>query len=279
MDIDPSSVRLSFAQAGEGLMRSGFVHRKTVSSIIIAQAVEGSYDIECIGGPSAKLKTGEAFLTAPGVPLVITHNGDPLTGRFLARWIHFNFSVFDAVGLASLVEFPPGIEKPWADRIGALSGTMLAAQRGNDAKSFATAAKINAISFEILVILLDFLASKGLYPELSPDTERLLPALEYARRNLSHRIYVGDMANKAGLSVPRFHVEFKRLLGDTPLEHLRKLRLSKAGDLLRGTGKTLEDIASETGFCNQFHFSREFSKAYGEPPSVYRRTMRGGLVF
>jgi len=277
MDIDPGSLRLTFSQAGEGETRSdGFVHRKTVPYIIVAQATEGRYDVSCAGGPLTRLEEGEAFLTAPGVPLAITHNCRPSAGRMRMRWAHFNFSVFDAVGLASLVELPPRMELPWSERIGRLSGRILALQKAEP--SLASAAKICSLSFEILRELLDFLASKGLSPKLDPGVERLLPSLEFARRSLAAKVEVGDMARRAGLSVPRYHAEFKRRFGETPLEHLRRMRLSKACDLLRATDLSLSEIASSTGFCSQFHFSREFSKAYGEPPSTYRRTMRSGFA-
>ncbi len=279
MDIEASSLKLTFAQAGEGSTRDdGFIHRKTVPYMIVAQAVEGSYDISCAGGPLARLKTGEAFLSVPGVPLAITHNCDPSTGRMHMRWAHFNFSVFDAVPLSSLIELPPGMEEPWSERIGRLSAKMLAIQRSDQAQSLASASRVSSLAFEILSELLDFLEAKGLKPGFDPGILRLLPALEYARRNLSSKIEVGDMARRAGLSVPRFHAEFKSRFGETPLEHLKKARLSKACGLLRGTALSLEQIADETGFCSQFHFSREFRRAYGEPPSTYRRSMRDGLA-
>lgn len=275
MIFGPNSIKLTFVQAGGGILhQDGWVHRKAVPYIIVAQAVEGAYEIEVDGASSVRLEQGEAFLTAPDVPLVITHHCNPQSGMMRMRWVHFNFSVFDALGLASLVKFPVRMEADWADRIGQLSEKILTLQDLDLKKSLNSEVKINTFAFESLSILLDFLESKDLRPEFRPGIERLFPALEYARRNLTDRIEVADLARKVGLSVPRFHVEFKRHFGETPIEHLRKLRLSKACDLLRGSDRTLEEIAMETGFCSQFHFSREFRRFYGEPPSVYRQTMR-----
>ena len=188
------------------------------------------------------------------------------------RWIHFNVSLFDSVDLSALTDFPLRMEQPWAERIGRFSSRMAAIQRGNSSTSLLAAAQVNALSFEVLATLLDFLAAKGRTPQFDPGMKRLLPALEYARRHVAERIVVGDLARKVGLSVSRFHVEFKKHFGEAPLEHLRKIRLSKACSLLRGTDLLLEEIASRIGFCSQFHFSREFKKAYGEPPSTYRQT-------
>jgi AraC-like DNA-binding protein len=33
------------------------------------------------------------------------------------------------------------------------------------------------------------------------------------------------------------------------------------------------EIAADLGFCDQAHFSREFTRAYGITPSKYRRQM------
>jgi AraC-like DNA-binding protein len=56
------------------------------------------------------------------------------------------------------------------------------------------------------------------------------------------------------------------------------MRLSKASDILRSGDSSLKGIAQTTGFCNQFHFSREFKKCYGYSPSVFRKNISGGTV-
>ena len=275
MILNPDAVKLTFVQAGKGLvLEDGRVHKKTVPYIIIAQAVTGYYEVEMNGNPPVKLKPKEAFLTAPDVPLTITHHCEAQSGKMYIRWVHLNFNIFNALELASLVSFPLCMEQSWADRIGKLSEEILLNQDSDTVQTLNSRVKINSIAFEILAILLDFLESKGLYPSFNNNMKRLFPALEYAKKNLTNRIEVRDMAQRAGLSVPRFHVEFKKFFKKTPIEYIRKLKLSKACDLLRSSNYSLEEIAMKTGFCNQFHFSREFKKFYNEPPSVYRQTMR-----
>lgn len=275
--LKSDSVKVPFVKAGAGpIYTDGLVHKKTVSYIIIAQALEGHYEIQCDGRPSVILEQGEAFLTAPGVPLVITHHFAPKSSKMRMRWIHFNVNVFDSICLSTLVDFPVRMEQPWAEKIGRLSNKIHSIQRRDSATSLYAMVQVNAISFEIISILLEFLESKGIHPKFDPGMQRLLPSLEFARRHLAERITVGDLAKKVGLSIPRFHAEFKMHFAEAPFEHLRKIRLTKACDLLRGTGLLLEEIAAETGFCSQFHFSREFKKAYGESPSNYRQTIGNG---
>jgi len=275
MIFNPDSIKLTFVQAGHGtVLEDGMIHKKTVPYIIVAQAVRGCYEVEMNGNRPVKLKPGEAFLSAPDVPLAIKHHCEAQSGTMYIRWVHLNFNIFNALELASLVEFPLCMEKSWADRIGKLSEEILLNQDSDTSQTLNSRVKINSHAFEVLSILLDFLESKDLYPKFDSNMKRLFPALEYAKRNLTNRIEVEDMAKRAGLSVPRFHVEFKKYFGKTPIKYIRKLKLSKACDLLRASNYSLEEIAMETGFCNQFHLSREFKKFYNEPPSVYRQTMR-----
>ena len=283
MIFSTDSVRLTFVEPGKGewriLRKDNRIHRKAVPHIIIAQPTEGQYRISCGGGNAELISTGEAFLTAPNLPLVIEHLLNPKTERMKSRWIHFNFVVFDAIGLASLFEeLPLRVEKRWAEQFGVIAGKMLSVRQSTDSRSIQSVAQMNELAFSLLRLLLEYLADKRITPRINPGIMRLLPVLEYARRHPDQKLEVADLAKKANLSVPRFHAEFKRLFGDSPLEHVRKMRLAKASDMLRSGSLSLEEIAKQTGFCNQFHFSREFKKCYGSSPSVFRRNVAGGPV-
>ncbi len=279
MIFSTDSIRLTFAEPGKGIFADdGWIHRKAVPYIIIAQPLEGSYTIECGDGRSSEIRTREAFLTAPNVPLAISHHCDPKTKRMVIRWIHFNFTVFDAFSLADLFELPLCVEARWADKFGEITEKMLLAKKSKDSKSLSSAARMNELSFSVLNLLVEYLEGKGISPKMNPDVTRLLPVLEYARRHLDQKLEVADLAKRVNLSVPRFHAEFKRLFGDSPVDHLRKMRLSKSSDMLRSSSSSLEEIAQQTGFCNQFHFSREFKKCYGYPPTVFRKHISKGFA-
>lgn len=282
MIFSTDDVRLTFAESGKGEWENSGnvnrIHRKAVPYIIIAQPTEGQYRIECGNGRAVLIKTGEAFLSAPNVPLAIEHICDSRSERMKSRWIHFNFVVFNAINLASLFDFPMNIEAPWAEKFGEIAEQMVAVQSSADAQSLKSTARMNELAFSVLYLLIEYLETKKNVPQINPGIMRLLPVLEYARRHLDQKFEVVTLARKVNLSVPRFHFEFKRLFGDSPLDHLRKMRLSKASDMLRGGNLSLEEIARQTGFCNQFHFSREFKKCYGCAPSVFRKNVTSGAI-
>ncbi|MHB9139103.1 MAG: helix-turn-helix domain-containing protein [Victivallaceae bacterium] len=279
------SVRLTFAEPGKGAWeasgKTNMVHRKSVPYIIIAQPTAGQYRIECGDGRTALINSGEAFLTAPNMPLMIEHICAPETGMMKSRWIHFNFVLFDAVNLASVFELPLKIESEWAGRFGRIAEKMFAIKHSNsnETHSLKVAVRTNELAFAVLRLLIEYLESRGIAPQINPAIMRLLPALEYARQRPARKLNVAGLAKKAHLSVPRFHAEFKRLFGDSPLSYIRKMRLSIASDMLRSGSLSLEEIALQTGFCNQFHFSREFKKCYGSAPSAFRKKNAAGPVF
>ena len=66
-----------------------------------------------------------------------------------------------------------------------------------------------------------------------------------------------------------------------PVAHyVRTQRLERARDLLSPTadeGRSIADVAVECGLPDAGHFSRLFRRAYGIPPSAYRRCAAAGL--
>ena len=59
-------------------------------------------------------------------------------------------------------------------------------------------------------------------------------------------------------------------MGVTFVEHLTKLRLEKAKELLAYTDLDIREIAEKVGFRNANYFSRVFKKHKQMTPSAYR---------
>jgi AraC family transcriptional regulator len=84
-----------------------------------------------------------------------------------------------------------------------------------------------------------------------------LPIRQLARRARVHPIHLAR--------------EFRRHFGITPSEHRRRMRLSRAADLLTGQRSSLAAIAFEAGFSDQAHMSRDMRSGAGVTPSAIRR--------
>ena len=79
------------------------------------------------------------------------------------------------------------------------------------------------------------------------------------------------IAREACLSPYHFHRAFTRAFGETPHEYRNRLRLERARRLLESRGMTVTQICGAVGFESAASFSALFRKAYGAPPSAWRR--------
>lgn len=84
-------------------------------------------------------------------------------------------------------------------------------------------------------------------------------------------IRVTDLAEAAGVHPVHAARVFRRHLGCTVGEYVRRLRVERARSQLLDTDRTLSSIAIGTGFADQAHFTRRFKEVVGVPPGAYRR--------
>ena len=64
----------------------------------------------------------------------------------------------------------------------------------------------------------------------------------------------------------------KKATGKTLTEHITERRIERAKELLRATGKTVQEIAYESGFLDEKYFMRVFKKHLDVTPTVFRNT-------
>ena len=84
---------------------------------------------------------------------------------------------------------------------------------------------------------------------------------------------IGAEVKKLGFSNDYFRRCFKEDLGVTAHDYLTTLRLEQAKKLLRHElSLSVEEIAFECGFSDNFYFSRLFKKTYGVSPLNYRKS-------
>jgi AraC family transcriptional regulator len=78
------------------------------------------------------------------------------------------------------------------------------------------------------------------------------------------------LARKAALSQFHFHRVFRGMLGETPLELHRRLRLERAAFRLAHDDEPVTRIALEAGYETHESFTRAFRAAYGLSPTEFR---------
>ena len=84
-------------------------------------------------------------------------------------------------------------------------------------------------------------------------------------------ISLKTLAAKAGLERRTVLRRFRNATGMTRTEYGQRLRVSKACELLQFSGKTVEQIAWETGYTDPGAFRKIFARFVGLTPGEYRQ--------
>lgn len=98
----------------------------------------------------------------------------------------------------------------------------------------------------------------------------LAPVVRYLEGNYTGVISMSLMAKMAGMSSTHFNRQFTALFGMSPTKFVHSLRVEKARQMLSGTEFSVGEIALETGYHDQSHFTRHFRNLTGITPGKYR---------
>lgn len=63
-----------------------------------------------------------------------------------------------------------------------------------------------------------------------------------------------------------FHLTFKEVTSESPMQYLKKVRLTKARDLIMQEKEKVYIAADSVGYESTSQFSREFKRYFGESP-------------
>jgi AraC family transcriptional regulator len=100
--------------------------------------------------------------------------------------------------------------------------------------------------------------------------ERVNLAIDHVLNHLQEPLRLRDLSRAARLSPFHFHRVFQALVGATPAEFVKRLRLEMAlGLMARSRAPSLTSIALECAFASSSDFSRCFKQHFGVPPSAF----------
>jgi AraC family transcriptional regulator len=96
--------------------------------------------------------------------------------------------------------------------------------------------------------------------------------------SLDEALDLEALSRDAALSPFHFHRVFRGLVGETPLELHRRLRLERAATQLVEGNDAVTAIAFDAGYETHEAFTRAFRQAYGLSPSAFRQRRAELLV-
>lgn len=99
-------------------------------------------------------------------------------------------------------------------------------------------------------------------------------AREMLRDRLAEDLSLDELASAAGLSRSHFLRVFRNALGMPPHAYHTAARVARARELLK-LGRSIGEVALETGFVDQSHFTRHFHRLVGVTPAAYQRGASG----
>ena len=131
---------------------------------------------------------------------------------------------------------------------------------------------------------------KGKYSGLHDVGEDIeMPKVKSSDQNLVERILkvtrkeidnsefnVEHLSSEVGISRAHLHRRMKELMGITPLDFIRNVRMHRACELLKNSEVEITQVAYTLGFASQSHFSTTFKKFTGYTPSEYREKSMAG---
>ena len=88
--------------------------------------------------------------------------------------------------------------------------------------------------------------------------------------NLEGNLSIENFAKLHFMSRSQLHRKIKALTGKSTAQYIRSFRLEKALQLLQETDESISNISLQLGYKTTSHFSNDFKREYGKPPSEIR---------
>jgi transcriptional regulator GlxA family with amidase domain len=99
-------------------------------------------------------------------------------------------------------------------------------------------------------------------------------ALKVMQSDYAAKLDVEQLASKARMSTSAFHRAFKEITSDSPMQYLKKVRLTKAKNLIVQDNVKAYIAADKVGYESSSQFSREFRRYFGQSPAEMMRELR-----
>lgn len=112
-----------------------------------------------------------------------------------------------------------------------------------------------------------------------PEAKSLMhfgEVMSHIERRFAERLTVRQLAGMAHMSESSLTRMFRRVTGRSPMDHVIRVRMARAAELLARGDVRITEAAFQCGFNDSNYFSRQFRKVMGVTPREYRARGRDG---
>lgn len=253
------------------------LHDHVFHELVIITSGKGDH---IAGEERYKVRAGDVFLLKPGTPHAYKNTIDLELINLLYLPEELSLPLYDladAPGYHAFFELEPAMRirhgfrsKLHVDSKQLKQLTVLT----DEIDKISTAAKpgcrfkLAAGMMQLIGLLSDFYAAGD-----APDREELMRlgnVISYIERNYTKELTLKSLSKRALMSPSTLHRAFTTALGESPVNYLISVRVSKAKELLNSSSLNISEISMRTGFRDSNYFSRVFKKRTGKTPREYR---------
>ena len=141
---------------------------------------------------------------------------------------------------------------------------------------------IEAKVMELLITALDHISGTHVKAPIklsTYDIERLHEAKEILLADFENKISLMQLAHKVGINDFKLKKGFKFLFGTTVFDYQQSAKMEKALSELKGTDKSVDEIAYSVGYEFVSNFNVAFKKHFGFAPGYLRKKFRCIIFF
>ena len=113
------------------------------------------------------------------------------------------------------------------------------------------------------------------YGEARDYSKPVTDAINYIRTHLNASLTVKEIAEASLCSRSTLSAAFKNEVGQSVATYIEDILMSEAQTMLLYSDRSIGQISEKLGYCDQFYFSRRFTKRFSISPKDFRKQGTG----
>ena len=238
-------------------------HTKSLPFLSIVQATEGNYDFALNESKYISIPEGGAFVAPKNKMQFIKHIPNPHSKKICCQWIFVEAIINKMYSFDDIYDTPIVFPEQFNNELERLIGRI-------DYRNI-------FIDYECIYRILEILAAFST-PHDPGEHSVALKIRNYLSESFQSNITPQTLCEKFRISSATLYRLFQNEFGESPCNYINDLRLKWACVLLEKTTHPIKQISFDTGFNDEFYFSKLFKKKFSVSPTEYRKSYKSGFA-